>query len=496
MKVLCLYSTGEGVSVDRPLSSFLDIPHGLASIASVLQQEGCDVRVIVCMDGKRSAARLRSLMEGFRPDLVCASAVTSQYPLVRESLLAVRRWLADAYVLLGGAHASLNPADVMAEGIFDGICIGEGEQAAREYVGQLRAGAKPPAGIANLWLRDRQTGTIERNLPRPFQEDLDSFPDEDIALWESEVAGRSGLLDLAVGRGCPNRCSYCSNHALAALAPGRFVRFRSPQRVVEEILHKVEIYPFVRGVILRAETLSVDLPYTRSLCSALREMNDGLARRLAFTMPVSPRREMLAHKDFFPTLKAAGVSCLNMALESGSTRVRREILRRPTYSNDDVVAICRAARDAGIAVSLCSMMGLPGETLAEFRETVACVRAAAPDHAHLYIFYPYPGTDLHRRSREMGLFSGNLVNPARERKVARLDQPAFGRRRVQWEFLTFHWRAFRGQRSWLKIAARMGREWLGMSPWMSACFQRLMQRRWLRRLTRRLTTDPKSAFRI
>jgi radical SAM superfamily enzyme YgiQ (UPF0313 family) len=495
MKVLCLYSTDEGVSADKPLASFLSIPHGLASIASVLAQDGCEVRVIVRVAGKQSAARLRARLEEFRPDLVCASAVSNQYPLVRESLIDVRRWLPGARILLGGAHASLNPGETIAAGMVDGICVGEGEQAAREYAGQLRAGGKPPSGIANLWLRDRETGAVEMNRPRPFQADLDSLPDEDVSLWEDEVAGRSGLFDLVVGRGCPNRCSYCSNHALAALAPGRFVRFRSPQRVVDEIRRTVQRYPFIRGVILRAETLSVDLPYTLALCAALREMNRGLPRPLAFTMPVSPRREMLARGDFFPALKATGVSCLNMALESGSPRVRREILRRPAYGNDDVVAICRAARGAGIAVSLCSMMGLPGETLAEYRETAACVRSAAPDHAHLYIFYPYPGTDLYRRAKEMSLFSGSLVNPAGERRVARLDQPGFRRRRVQWEYLLFPYRVFRGKKPWLTIAARMGWEMLNLSPRLGAGFRRLKRRRWLRLLAMRLATDPKSSYR-
>ncbi len=332
------------------------------------------------------------------------------------------------------------------------------------------------------------------NQPRPFQADLDSLPDEDITLWENDVAGRSGLFEVVVGRGCPNRCSYCSNHALAALAPGRFVRFRSPQRLVEEIRRQVERYPFIRGIILRAETLSVDLPYTLALCSALLEMNRGLSRPLAFTMPVSPRREILERSDFFSTLKATGVSCLNMALESGSARVRREILRRPIYSNDDVIAICRTARGAGIAVSLCSMMGLPGETLADYRETVACVRAANPDHAHLYIFYPYPGTDLYQRAKEMSLFSGAIVNPAGERKVARLDQPGFRRRRVQWEYLVFPYRVFHGQQSWLKIAARMGRELLNRSPRLGTGLRRLVRRRWLRQLANRLATDPKSGY--
>ncbi|HEX7503465.1 MAG TPA: radical SAM protein [Acidobacteriota bacterium] len=494
MKILCLYSTDEGVTVDKPLASFLAIPHGLASIASVLRQDGCDVHVIVRLAGKRSAARLRACLEEFRPDIVCASSVTSQYPLIRESAIAVRRWLPQARILLGGAHASLNPGETIAGGMFDGICIGEGEQAAREYVGQLRAGGGPPTGIANLWLRSRETGVVEMNRPRPFQADLDSLPDEDAALWEDEVAGRSGLFDVVVGRGCPNRCTYCSNHALAALAPGRFVRFRSPQRVVDEIRGKVLRYPFIRGIILRAETLSVDLPYTLALCAALREMNRGLPRPLAFTMPVSPRGELLARGDFFSTLKATGVSCLNMALESGSARVRRDVLRRPAYSNDDVVAICRAARDAGIAVSLCSMMGLPGETLAEYRETVACARNSNPDHAHLYIFYPYPGTDLYRRAKEMSLFSGAMVKPAGERKVARLDQPGFRRRRVQWEYLTFHYRAFHGRKPWLTIVARMGWELLNMSPRLGAGVRRLKRRGWLRRLASRLATDPKSGY--
>ena len=127
----------------------------------------------------------------------------------------------------------LNPRDEMLN-TFDALCIGEGEFPVAELAGQMEAG-KTPSGIPNLWIR-HQDGMIEKNQPREFLRDLDALPFPDLEMWRpwiKDVTGEHHVILL--GRGCPFGCSYCSNHAIRKLAPGKYVRFRSPSNIIQEI---------------------------------------------------------------------------------------------------------------------------------------------------------------------------------------------------------------------------------------------------------------------
>ena len=109
--------------------------------------------------------------------------------------------------------------------------------------------------------------------------------------------------------------------------------------------------------------------------------------------------------------------------------MRREVLKR-YYSNDDVLRTVRAARAHGMRVAFYNLIGLPGETPADFLETARMNRLCAPDSARTSIFFPYPGTELYRVCRERGLLPARLPT-GRERRRAVLDLPGFPRRRIQ-----------------------------------------------------------------
>jgi len=49
----------------------------------------------------------------------------------------------------------------------------------------------------------------------------------------------------------------------------------------------------------------------------------------------------------------------------------------------------------------------PGETWDDFRQTGGGHRSCAPDGHYVYIFFPYPGTDLFARCQEQGLLKGS-----------------------------------------------------------------------------------------
>jgi hypothetical protein len=147
-------------------------------------------------------------------------------------------------------------------------------------------------------------------------------------------------------------------------------------------------------------------------------------------------------------------------LESGSERVRRQILKRPRYTNKELINFCRTAREFGVASSLLVLMGVPGETFDDYLETVKVVRELQPEDVQLSIFYPYLGTDLYNVAVEQGVIPAGGTETSNERHRATLELPDFPKWRVQFEFLYFWYRAFKGHWSLDRIFLKIVRAFL------------------------------------
>jgi anaerobic magnesium-protoporphyrin IX monomethyl ester cyclase len=75
------------------------------------------------------------------------------------------------------------------------------------------------------------------------------------------IAGRLNKHYVLVGWGCPFKCTHCSNHALARIAKGSYVRMRAPQNVVREIEQLVAEFPLLDEVYLEVESLGLPCPF-------------------------------------------------------------------------------------------------------------------------------------------------------------------------------------------------------------------------------------------
>jgi len=228
MNTLFIHSTAEAQSADKPLRTAEAMQFGISQISALLKSHGHETRLLVlgAHNGRANERIIERHVTDFDPPLICFTAVFSQYPFVAAVARHIRSRWGGRFLCIGGPHASLNPREVMGEA-FDAVCVGEGEYPTLELISQLQRGRRP-TGIANLWLRQAD-GTIQEIPPRPFLADLDRLPPPDREMWRPWVSEQSGArLAVLLGRGCPFTCTYCCNHALRKLAPGRYVRLRSP----------------------------------------------------------------------------------------------------------------------------------------------------------------------------------------------------------------------------------------------------------------------------
>ena len=189
-----------------------------------------------------------------------------------------------------------------------------------------------------------------------------------------------------ISMGCNSVCSYC-------IVPS--VRGREVSRRPEEILAEVEglVRAGVRELTLLGQNVN---SYGRDVGSSFEELLRACdaveaVERIRFTSPHP--------KDFRAPVIAAMAECASVCehahlpLQSGSTRVLKAMRR--TYSRERYLRLVDELRAAipDLALTTDLIVGFPGETEAEFEETVSAVEEVGYDGAFTFVYSPRQGTE-------------------------------------------------------------------------------------------------------
>jgi threonylcarbamoyladenosine tRNA methylthiotransferase MtaB len=196
--------------------------------------------------------------------------------------------------------------------------------------------------------------------------------------------------NLKIQEGCGNRCTFC-------VIPQTRGSSRSLPHAA--VMRQVEGFVAAGGNELVLSGINLgrwgrDLPDAKGLAGLVREILEqtGLARlRLSSIEPMDWNADLIALMAEFGGTTLARHAHLPM--QSGSDTVLRRMHRRyrPWHYEEKVEALLRAA-GADLTLGADVMVGFPGESDAEFEETLAMVRALPFGYLHIFPFSPRPGT--------------------------------------------------------------------------------------------------------
>ena len=193
-----------------------------------------------------------------------------------------------------------------------------------------------------------------------------------------------------ISMGCNSTCSYC----IVPAVRGREVS-RRPGDVLAEVTRLAQ--DGVREITLLGQNVNSWgrdlLPDTHTDFGELLRACDGVdgIERIRFTSPHP--------KDFRQPVIEAMAECAavcehaHLPLQSGSTRILK-IMRR-TYSRERYLRLVDELRAAipDLALTTDIIVGFPGETDDDFRETLEVVEEVGFDGAFTFIYSPRAGTD-------------------------------------------------------------------------------------------------------
>ena len=458
MKIMFVYSVDGIESSLKSLSSWSKVQFGISYVSSMLKARGHETDLLVLGSDQKWEKKLpllASQMEKSNPGIICFTAVFSQYSFIEKTASHIRNNWPGMFCVIGGVHATLNPEEVI-KGPFDALCVGEGEFPILELCDQMEA-AKAPGGIANMWFKSPR-GEISRTGTRDFTRDLDVFPFPDREMWKPWIKDNpNDEIAMLVGRGCPYDCTYCSNHAIRKVSRGKYVRMRTPENIIGEI---ASLYDSCtqRKIFLEAESLALDKKWAFDFCNKLSSFNESIGNAISYGCNFRVSKQSV-DEELFAALEKANVRKINIGLESGCERVRREVLKR-SYSNEDFLNSVSMARRHGMAVNVYNLIGIPGESLSDHMETVRINHLCQPDELCTSIFFPYPGTELYRTCIEKGLINDSVNNTTTERRKAVLDLPGFSRNQIQRAYRLFARRVYKGRYPWWKNLLRAIYTWM------------------------------------
>jgi len=370
---------------------------GIANLSAFVKRDGhhtglFDTTFFDCKEEFDLIVReLRGKINDFEPDLLAISCRSMEFPFVLDLLRSIK----DLRIpnILGGAHPTVSPEEVVAEDLVDMICLGEGEEALSELLSRI-ADNEDTTKVLNIW--GKRDGKVFRNDVRPFIQDLDAlpYPDWDLFddghLFRRPVARdrreyRIGIFEMS--RGCPYSCTYCVNPFLQHLYKGkcRYHREKSVERIIDEIANYQQKY--------NIEVVNFyDESFLAKRKEKIREFSELYKEKVNLPFILMTRPEDL-DKVKAVLMKDAGCCEISMGIESGNERYRREILNRKV-SQKQIIRVFQIAREASLTTYSFNMIGLPYENREMIFDTINLNRKVKPDAIQVAIFYPFKGTKL------------------------------------------------------------------------------------------------------
>ncbi|MDY6863154.1 MAG: radical SAM protein [Thermodesulfobacteriota bacterium] len=386
------------------LNTQVGFNYGLAYISGVLKKAGHETRLLNINEDlgyPLDFSRIKSDIISFSPDLIGFSALTNQFNYIEEIARKIKGTF-KIPIICGGIHATMDPEGVLNTGLFDYVCVGEGEYALLELLESLKKGI-PSYNIPNIWYRTK--GEIIKNKVRPFV-DLNSLPFKDYELFDFQniIKAKNGWVGLMTSRGCPFRCSYCFNHQMVNIykkdlgikseSKGlNYMRRHPLKEIISEIKYLKEHYQGIKTFIFDDDLFTLNKDYIIKFCEAYANNFD-----IPFVVNAHVKvfdREIAGH------LKEAGCQIVKFGLESGSERLRRKILNRQ-MTNREILEAFNNAHEFNLHSSAFVIIGFPYEERKDLLATIKLLSQIKPGRFRWSIFFPYINTEAYNISKKGG----------------------------------------------------------------------------------------------
>jgi radical SAM superfamily enzyme YgiQ (UPF0313 family) len=368
-------------------------PYTLCLLADMISPHVDEVKIIDAQFDKLSLEEFEEKIREFGPDLVGVSILTTEYCSIGNITIdIIKKINQDTVIVAGGVHVTLMYNDVIQNTNIDYAIRGEGEYVFQELIQYLNGEAPMPS--VGLVYKDKESGEVIAQ-EHSIISDITKLPIPNYSYVDFKkytmVAPREGvdappLLPYArvqTSRGCPIGCTFCQVESIS----GKKLRKRSAENIIEELEYLIREYG-IKSVVFEDDNPFADRARTKKLLKLMIEKNLNLKWKA--TGVYLPAMD----EEIFELMSKSGCIMLNIAIESGNERVLKEIIHKP-LKLESVFEKVALAHKYGLYIVANFIIGLPGESFQEMRDTFKFAEDSKIDYSKFFIANVFNGTKLY-----------------------------------------------------------------------------------------------------
>ena len=276
----------------------------------------------------------------------------------------------------GGTHVDMCQEE--CKDIFDSLIVQSGEYSFKRVIEDKRSG-----NLEKYYFKDYKEASFRDTL----YPDRSFLPNERVV--NNKIFDQYGEIPATLvyfSRGCMMNCSYCTYNVPNEL------QTKSPEIIKKEIEYLKTTYG-VKGLLVKDEVaISPNKKVSTAMLNAIKE-SDVLWRGQTIS---------LATRDQLQLAKESGCMELAIGIETVDDTVMNTI-NKSWQSEKIIHRFMENAKDIGIKIKICLILGLPGEPPDIVAKTIKFLENTEPDYISLSGFLPVPGSPIYKDPKKYGI---------------------------------------------------------------------------------------------
>lgn len=326
-------------------------------------------------------------------DIVGISALfNNAYSYLDRLTSIIKKQIKPPLCIVGGGLASNLYYELLTKFTnIDAICLAEGEIPILDLV----ESENPINTVSEhkSWITKNK---IEKNFKfePSYVFNLDEIPPLEYDLIELDYYNSRSVdkkfskkdlkreFSIHTSRGCPYNCVYCSNTSIH----GKKVRIMSLERIMKEVDYLIANMG-MNVLLIEDDHFLADTNRAIKVLEELSKRN----LRIEFPNGISVKG---ITEELGVALKKAGVSAVNLAVESGSNFVLKKLIKK-AHLNKHIEPAVNILRKNDIKVHAFIVLGIPGEMPEHREETKNMLKEVGFDWVYIFLAVPIAGSRLY-----------------------------------------------------------------------------------------------------
>lgn len=347
-----------------------ELPIGLMSIASCLEQAGWEVEIV-------TPTRVEDVP---KEDMIYGISATTPAMTKTGQIARYLKHNMMPTIVMGGVHPTLRPYETLCKYGADYVVAGEGEYVAPKLWSSI--------------LKEEQRAKVYRGFVP--QVDLHEIPFPAYHLVRDQIQAfirryrshfDADYTTVIASRGCPFACAFCAVHVTMR----RGWRAMSPGRLGELVNGLREQYG-ITGVFFKDSTFNINKQWLLKVCEALSSLGVEWICNL---------RADLIDEDSLDAMKRSGCRRVIYGVESGDPEILHEL---KGLKLDDFRRAFSKTRSRGIEIEANWLIGTPWESRETVQRTKHFMRELKATYDDVFAYSPLPGSSLYDYCLSSGLW--------------------------------------------------------------------------------------------